>query len=46
MIYNMAATWMGVDLSSISIEVCKIGKYVEGMGHILTKDDSVLDGLK
>jgi hypothetical protein len=42
-LYNFAAAWMGVDPSSISVEIWKIGKYVEGMGHILTKEDSVWD---
>jgi hypothetical protein len=44
MIYNLAAAWMGVDPSSISVEICKIGKYVEGMGDILTKDDLIWNG--
>jgi hypothetical protein len=39
MLYNLAAAWMGVDPNSISIEVCRIGKYIEGMGHILTNDE-------
>jgi hypothetical protein len=44
MLFNTVAAWMGVDPSSINIEICIVGKAVEGMGHILTKDDSIWDG--
>jgi hypothetical protein len=44
MLYNTIAAWMEVDPSSINIEICIVGKAVEGMGHNLTKDDLIWDG--
>jgi hypothetical protein len=41
MIYNLVAAWMDVDPSSLCIQICKVGKYVEGMGRILTNRDYI-----
>jgi hypothetical protein len=44
-IYNVVATWMGQEPSRIRIQVCKVGKLVEGMGHFLTSNDFLWDGI-
>jgi hypothetical protein len=36
---------MNVDPSTLSIEICKVGNYVEGMGHILSADDFIWNGV-
>jgi hypothetical protein len=33
-LYIKAAARMNIDSSSLSIEICRIGKYIEGIGHI------------
>jgi hypothetical protein len=38
-IYNLAAAWMNVDSDSLSIEICRIGKYVE------SKNESIFQNL-
>jgi hypothetical protein len=44
-LYDIMTAWMNVDFRSLSIEVCRIGSYVEGMGHILTQEDAVWNGV-
>jgi hypothetical protein len=44
-IYNLVAARMNLDPSSLSIQICRIGNYVEGMGHVLTENDFIWDGV-
>jgi hypothetical protein len=44
-LYNKVTRWMNIDSSSLSIEICRIGKDVEGMGHILTAEDFIWNGI-
>jgi hypothetical protein len=44
-LYNMIASWMGQEPSRIRIQICKFGIPVEGMGHFLTSNDRLWDGV-
>jgi hypothetical protein len=40
-LYNMTGACMNIGSESLSIEICRMGTYVEGMGHIFTSKDLI-----
>jgi hypothetical protein len=43
-LYNMTGTCMNIGTESLSIEICRMGMYVEGMSHIFTSEDLIWNG--
>jgi hypothetical protein len=44
-IYYIVAAWMGQEPNRIRIKICRVGKLVEGIGHVLTSSDFLWDGI-
>jgi hypothetical protein len=44
-LYNKAVTRMNVGPNSLSIEICRIGKYIEVICHILIAEDFIWNGI-